>query len=109
MKDNFHFCDTYFLGIRFTSNFAKSGPVFLLFEPEQFEVVLERCKEHGLGVFAIEVWKGGCADTWLAEDHGGDPYDPQWYASAFGELRARYVDGASTVHFSATYLEPPAG
>ena len=67
MKDNFYFMDEYFMGIEFTYPSQQIGPPVLWFKPENFKKVIAVCKEKGLGISVIEVYKEGYADTLLSD------------------------------------------
>lgn len=108
MKDNIFFMDKYFLGIEFRYPSQQIGPPVMWFKPENFRKVLSVCKEKGVGVTTIEVYKGGYADTLLAEDFGGNPYDVDWYTKEYEKLVVQYcADSDKTeVLFSGWYVEP---
>lgn len=107
MKDNFYFMDEYFLGIEFRCPSQQTGPTVLWFKPENFKKVIHVCQEKRLGISVIEVYKDGYADTLLAEDFGGDPFDPNWYAIEYENLVKKYCTGADNkeVLFSGWYVE----
>lgn len=106
MKDNFYFMDEYFLGIPFISPPQQTGPPLLWFKPENFKKVIDVCKEEGLGISVIEVYKGGYAETLLAEDFGGNPYDPNWYINGYEKLVKDYCMDGANVLFAGWYLVP---
>lgn len=108
MKDNFYFMDEYFLGIEFRFPSQQVGPPVLWFKPENFKKVLAVCKEKGLGISVIEVYKDGYADTLLSDDFGANPFDPKWYLNEYENLVNKYcmVSDNKEVLFSGWYLEP---
>jgi|688.fasta_scaffold141485_2 hypothetical protein len=108
MKDNFYFMDEYFMGIQFTYPSKQIGPPVLWFKPENFKKVIAICKEKGLGISVIEVYKDGYADTLLSDDFGGNPYDSNWYFTEYENLVKKYFKDSDdkTVLFSGWYIEP---
>ncbi len=108
MKDNFYFMDEYFLGIEFSFPTQQIGPQLLWFKPENFKKVIEVCKDKGLGISVIEVYKNGYAETLLSDDFGGNPFDPNWYTTGYENLIQEYCTGSDNIPvlFSGWYEEP---
>ena len=58
------------------------------FSESDFEVVLDRVEQHGIGVFGIEPWLDGTLyDVKGFEDYGTSADNPEWYRKAFAEFK----------------------
>lgn len=103
--------DEYFLGIEFRYPSQQIDPPMLWFKPENFKKVIAVCKEKGLGILVIEVYKEGYADTLLSDDFGGNPFDPNWYTNEFENAVKKYcLETENTeVLFAGWYLDPTDG
>jgi hypothetical protein len=107
MKDNFYFMDEYFRGIEFRFPSGQIDPPLLWFNPDNFKKVLTVCREKGLGVHVIEVYKEGYADTLISDDFGGNAFDPDWYLREYDQLVEKYcsAEDETEVMFAGWYLE----
>ena len=73
------------------------------FSEKDFEVVLERVKSLGLGIYGIEPWLDGCFyDCEVFECHTSDPTDSSWYMNCFDNFKKR----GDNIVYSATYHIP---
>ncbi|NGP90259.1 toll/interleukin-1 receptor domain-containing protein [Fodinibius halophilus] len=73
------------------------------FNHEDFEIILSRIQQFGLGIYGIEPWQNGeFVGVKVHEDYYGDPFDPDWYWTAFEEFCEEGVKS----HFSASYAIP---
>src|SRR6185436_12839983 len=64
------------------------APTIKYFSTNDFETVLQRIKELGLGVYGIEPWKNQefyRVETF--EQYTNDPTDYNWYLKAFEDFR----------------------
>ena len=75
------------------------------FSPEDFMVVMERCKEKQIGIYGIESWLKDDKVYYSVknfEDWKTYPHDSKWYYDAFNQLLASGKD----LMFSASYYIP---
>jgi len=73
------------------------------FSESDFEIVLSRVRELGLGVNGIEPWKNGeYYGVEVYEDNATDPTDSNWYIESFNRFRKT----KDTLQYSATYFIP---
>lgn len=73
------------------------------FSKEEFEIVLERIEERGLGIYGIEPFKnGGFYGVWVFEEFDCKPTDATWYRLAFQD----FADSGEELQYSATYYFP---
>ena len=78
-------------------------PSISYFNEEQFQIVLERVKEKGIGIYGIEPWKNGeYFDLDTFEDYKTYPQDPEWYFTAFNKFKQTGED----LQYSASYYVP---
>lgn len=80
----------------------------------EFEIVLNRIKEHNLAVFGIEPYtkeEGENDDDWfdcwvfeLSKEN--DPFNPEWYFRAFAGLKKKAKEEGCKLKWSATYYVP---
>lgn len=96
-------------------NITESTPHNLGWLSEQeFEIVLNRIKEHGLAVFGIEPYtkeEDENDDDWfdcmvfeLSEEK--NPFNPEWYFGAFEGLNKKAKKTGCKLKWSATYYVP---
>ncbi|GAB2832533.1 hypothetical protein [Ferruginibacter profundus] len=73
------------------------------FSEKDFEIVLNRVKQHGLGIKGIEPWKNGEFYQVLTyEEFTNDSTDPKWYMKAFESFKEDHED----LQYAATYYIP---
>lgn len=73
------------------------------FSEKDFEVVLERVKSLGIGIFGIEPWKNGCYyDCKVYESYTSDPTDATWYMTCFENFKKR----GDNIVYAASYHIP---
>ena len=73
------------------------------FSEKDVEVVLERVKSLGIGIFGIEPWKNGCYyDCKVYESHTSDPTDATWYMTCFENFKKR----GDNIVYAASYHIP---
>lgn len=73
------------------------------FSESDFEIVLNRVKELGLGIFGIEPWSNGSFyEVSIFEDYTNNSKDSSWYNIAFENFKK---EGKGLV-YSATYDIP---
>jgi len=73
------------------------------FSQQDFEIILNRVEDYGLGIYAIEPWKDGeFYDVITWEDNSDHPANPSWYKYAFIEFTKK--DG--NLMYSASYYIP---
>ena len=73
------------------------------FSELEFEVVLKRVEEFGLGIYGIEPWLSGeYYDVYIHEDYNLDSKDPKWYKSAFEKFKKE----EKKLQYSASYEVP---
>lgn len=73
------------------------------FSASDFETVLCRIKELGLGIYGIEPWKQGeffGVETY--EDYADDPTDYNWYLKVFKHFK----EADAELQYSASYYIP---
>ncbi len=76
-----------------------SNPVFYFSEAD-FEKVLDRIEQFGIGVYKIEArLKEAPFDMKSNEDYRKKATDPKWYKRAFYEFKKRQVN----LEYTATY------
>lgn len=99
------------MGIEFSCPSQQIDPPLLWFKPENFKKVIDVCREKGLGISTIEIYKDGYAETLMSEDFGGDPHDPDWYTTGYENLVKKYCTGTDnrSVLFSGWYVERETG
>ena len=75
----------------------------LYFSETDFETVLNRVFEKGLGVYGIEPWQNGAFyDVVTFDDYQTDCTDPNWYLTAFNDFKER----GEALDYAATYYVP---
>ncbi len=75
----------------------------LYFSETDFETVLNRIKEKGVGVYGIEPWQNGeFYDVVTFDEFEKDCTDPEWYQVAF----QRFKDRGTTLDYAASYYVP---
>ena len=73
------------------------------FSEADFETVLRRVEELGIGVCGIEPWKDKkYYDVRIFEDYKYESSDPRWYWSAFEEFRKKDKE----LLYAATFAIP---
>jgi hypothetical protein len=73
------------------------------FSESEFQIVLDRVEELGLGITGIEPWKDGefyGVETY--EEYASDPTDSTWYLGSFD----RFKKDRDTIQYAATYFVP---
>jgi hypothetical protein len=70
------------------------------FSEADFEIVLERIEQFGIGIYRIEPrFEGGSLAAKTNEDYRKKATDPKWYKRAFFELKKQQAN----MQYSATY------
>jgi hypothetical protein len=73
------------------------------FSEQDFEIILERVKEKGLGILGIEPWQnGGFYDVLTYEEFTNDSTDANWYIKAFEKFKA----DKEILQYAASYYIP---
>lgn len=58
------------------------------FSQSDFEIIINRIEELGIGILGIEPWLNGeFYDIKVVEDYGGISTDSKWYRKAFEEFK----------------------
>ena len=103
MKKEIDFLDSHvFVGLR-NLNDGFDSPDIKYFSAHDFEIVIQRVKTLGLGIYGIEPWKDG--DFYGVQVHEQvteDPTDPNWYEGAFQEFKS----SGEKLLYAATYHIP---
>jgi len=78
-----------FHGLTNLNNGFDAPSIFYFSEPD-FQTVLERVREAGIGIYGVSPWKDGAYyDAAVCEDYGDtSPLDPDWYFSASEDFKA---------------------
>ncbi|MBC6988630.1 MULTISPECIES: hypothetical protein [Hymenobacter] len=78
-------------------------PSIKYFSALDFEIVLKRVRQLGLGIYGIEPWKNG-EYYWAVtyEEVTNDPTDPSWYIKAFEDFKKDEEE----LQYAATYYIP---
>jgi len=73
------------------------------FSEADFEIVLHRVRQYGLGIYGIEPWKNGkYFDVLCYESFSDDATDHNWYMQAF----EKFKNTGEQLQYSATYFVP---
>src|SRR4051794_33021551 len=76
-----------FYGLENLNNGFDSPSIKYFTEPD-FEIVLKRVKELGLGIYGIEPWQNGeFYDVQVYEEYTKDPSDFNWYMKVFEDYK----------------------
>lgn len=79
------------------------APSIKYFSASDFELVLKRVQQHGLGICGIEPWHNGEFYGVVAyEEVTDDPKDASWYFDAFESFKESGVE----LQYSASYSVP---
>lgn len=100
-KLKFKFLDKYiFLGLSNLNNGFEAQTVFYFSETD-FQKVLDRVKQYGIGIYWIEPWQNGAFyDVLGYEEFSNNPSDSNWYLEAF----QKFKKAGDILQYSATYL-----
>jgi hypothetical protein len=92
-----------FYGLQNLNN-GFDAPGIKYFSEEDFEVVLQRVKDIGLGIYGIEPWKDGQFYDVITVGKLGDEKckDPNWYMTAFEKFKKR----KEVLQYAASYYIP---
>lgn len=91
-----------FFGLK-NINDGFDSPDIKYFSEQDFEIVIQRVKKLGLGIYGIELWKNG--DFYRVQTHEqvtGDPADSTWYEDSFRDFK----NTGEALQYSATYYIP---
>ena len=84
-------------------NTGFDSPSIKYFSAEDFEIILNRVKRLGLGIFGIEPWKDGAFySVKVYEHYTNDPTEYNWYMSAF----ISFKNEDENLQYSASYFVP---
>lgn len=84
-------------------NTGFDSPTISYFSESDFEKVLDRVENLGLGIHGIEPWQNGeYFSVLVCEDSGMDSLNPKWYWDAFKHFKDMNED----LQYSATYFIP---
>ena len=73
------------------------------FAEDDFEIVLNRIKEKGLGIYGIEPWENGeYYGVMTYEEFTSNPFDTTWYINAFNEFKTQQRN----LMYAASYAIP---
>jgi hypothetical protein len=104
MMDNEYLDKHIFYGLA-NLNDGFDVPGIKYFSEKDFEIVLNRIKDHGISVYGIEPWLNrDYYATSVYEDYTQNPFDSTWYFKAFEELK---TDGED-LQYAASYFVPEA-
>lgn len=93
---------TIFSGLQ-NLNDGFDAATIMYFSEQDFEIVLERVKQAGLGITGIEPWKNkGFYGVAVYEEFTNDPADPNWYTKAF----ERFKETKEELQYAASYYIP---
>ena len=91
-----------FLGLKNLNDGFDSESIYYFSEPD-FQIVLDRVEENGIGITGIEPWKNGeFYDVMVFEDFNTTPNDSKWYRKAFKEFQKR----GEELQYAASYDLP---
>ena len=83
-------------------NSAFDAPSVKYFSEVEFEIVLRRVNESGLGISGLEPWKDNeYYDCRTFEEFGDAPADPNWYMNVFDMFK---IKGDPSLQLSASYV-----
>ena len=73
------------------------------FSEKDFEIVISRVEEYGLGITGIEPWLNGeFYSVTIYENYETSSTDPKWYKAAF----QRFAKSGEELQYAATYFVP---
>ncbi|WP_105072071.1 hypothetical protein [Nonlabens arenilitoris] len=91
-----------FFGLKNLNDGFDSESIYYFTESD-FEIVLNRVKKNGIGIYGIEPWlNGDFYNVRVHEQLNAEPNDPKWYREAFSEFKKR----GKNLQYSATYEIP---
>jgi hypothetical protein len=91
-----------FLGLT-NLNDGFDSPDVKYFSEHDFEIVIQRVKKLGLGIYGIEPWKDGdFYGVQIHEQVTDDPADANWYEEAFQDFKKT----GEKLQYAATYYIP---
>ncbi|ALD22707.1 hypothetical protein AM218_09640 [Hymenobacter sp. DG25A] len=97
------FLDKYvFIGLTNLNN-GFDAPGIKYFSESDFDIVLSRVQQLGLGIYGIEPWQNGeyyCAVIY--EEFTDDPKDPNWYIKVFEDFKK----SGQELQYAASYFVP---
>lgn len=86
-------------------NTGFDSPTIYYFNEAEFQIVLDRVKKLGLGIYGIEPWTlvdNHYFDTKVNEDYCKEPTDFDWYYDAFEKFKRT----GEKLQYSASYHIP---
>ena len=84
-------------------NTGFDSPTISYFSESDFEKVLDRVENLGLGIHGIEPWQNGeYFGVLVYEDSGMDPTNPKWYRDAFKHFK----EMQKNLQYAASYFIP---
>ncbi len=88
MKKHKYLAENIYKGLENLNN-GFDADIIYYFSESDFEIVINRIEDLGLGIFGIEPWiNGNYFDVKVCEDYGLKSTDPNWYRMAFEEFKA---------------------
>ena len=97
------FLDKYIFGGLKNLNDGFDAKAIKYFSGKDFEVVLVRVEEYGLGITGIEPWlNGDFYSVAIYESYETASTDPKWYKTAF----QGFAKSGKDLQYSATYYVP---
>jgi hypothetical protein len=79
------------------------SPDVKYFSEQDFEIVIQRVKELGLGIYGIEPWKDGDFYGVQVHEQGSvEPIDSIWYERSFQDFK----DTGEKLQYAATFYIP---
>ena len=91
-----------FIGLENLNDGFDSRSIYY-FSESDFEVVLNRVEEYGIGIMGIEPWlNGDYYGVMVVEDFNTNTKDPKWYRKAFSEFKK----SGKNLMYAASYDVP---
>lgn len=91
-----------FIGLKNLNDGFDSDSIYY-FSESDFEIVMNRVEENGIGIYGIEPWlNGNFYSVRVHEQLNAEPNDSNWYREAFSEFKK----SGKNLQYSATYNVP---
>ena len=91
-----------FVNLKNINNGFDSESIFY-FSESDFEIILKRVENYGLGIYGIEPWfEDDFYDVLVCEEYNLSPNDSRWYKKAF----SKFKNEKKNLQYSATFQIP---
>lgn len=91
-----------FIGLKNLNDGFDSDSIYY-FSESDFEIVMNRVEENGIGIYGIEPWlNGDFYSVRVHEQLNAEPNDSNWYREVFSEFKK----SGKNLQYSATYNVP---